>query len=555
MEMDARQKNSKMTYEEAIRTFRWSDVLNHLDWKDGDQVNLGESIIAHQNGQPDNTALQWLGAKEQIKHISYRELDEESARVANLLCQLGINKGDRVAAMMPRVPETFAVIIGILKLGAIYVPIFTGFGTDAVDYRLRKSGAKLLITHHEFRHRVPAVSEARILVLGVSGEAMQGDDIDLRSAINEQSKVFEARTTDRSDPAAIIYTSGSTGLPKGCVIAVNMLAAMWPYMRYCVDLQAKTDIFWPTGDPGWGYGLCCYLPALAAGAKILTVEQNPNPEMVIDILRKFEVTNLATTPTLLRGVMALGRDQVARHKLSIRAISSCGEPLNGEVVDFFKEVWGVMPMDHFGATEFGLPIGNLNAIDMTVKSGSMGLTSPGYRMAVVDGEGRELPAGETGLIGQRSTENSLYWLEYWEDQEASKALYRNGWTCTGDLARQDEDGYFWFEGRSDDMIKSSGYRISSFEVESMILKHPAVAEGAVIAKPDQLRGHIVKAYVVLKSGENGSDTIADEIVKLVRKKLGKHQYPREIEFVDSLPKTQTGKIQRFALRQRSNNGN
>jgi acetyl-CoA synthetase len=446
-----------------------------------------------------------------------------------------VRKGDRVATYLPRVPETFVAILGILRAGAVFVPIFTGFGPDGVRYRLQHSGAKVLCTHPEHRAQVPD---------GLVSHVVYPGDWD------DESATFTPVPCRRDEPMAIIYTSGSTGQPKGCVIAVNMLAAIWPYIRYGVELREKEDLFWPTGDPSWGYGLCCYLPAFAAGATVLSVQANPGAQQCLQILAKYRVTNLATTPTLLRSVMAMGEAEVARTAVAVRAISSCGEPLNSEVVEFFRRVWRATPMDHYGATEFSLPIGNYNAIDMEVKAGSMGLPCPGFSMAVVDGAGRELPIEEVGLVGQRSSEGNRYWLGYWNDEAGARELRHGDWVCTGDLARRDQDGYFWFEGRSNDMIKSSGYRIGPFEVESCILKHPGVAEAAVVGKPDSLKGEIVKAFVVLKSPAAASEALKGEIAELVKRDLGRHQYPREVEFIDELPKTQTGKIQRFILRGR-----
>jgi acetyl-CoA synthetase len=235
----------------------------------------------------------------------------------------------------------------------------------------------------------------------------------------------------------------------------------------------------------------------------------------------------------------------------LHALSSCGEPLNAKVVESFQQFWGITPMDQFGATEYAIPIGNFNAIPMTVKAGSMGRPFPGFRMAIVNEEGNELPAGETGFIGKKFDLDCLYWMNYWGDAAATRDLLRNGWIVTGDLGRCDLDGYFWFEGRAGDMIKSAGYRIGPFEVESALLKHPAVAEAAVVGKPDALRGEIVKAFVVLRPGTTGNDQLSQEIVKFVRDAVGGHQAPRIMEFVDALPKTETGKIQRFALRQRA----
>jgi acetyl-CoA synthetase len=246
--------------------------------------------------------------------------------------------------------------------------------------------------------------------------------------------------------------------------------------------------------------------------------------------------------------MALPAETLRRWPLRLRAASSCGEPLNGEVVTFFQRHWGVTVMDHYGSSEFGLPIGNCNALGMEVRPGSMGLPLPGHTMAIVGDDGREAPAGTVGQIALRPHPEGYYSLGYWGDTERTAAMHRSGWMTIGDLGRRDTDGYFWFEGRADDVIKSAGYRIGPFEVESAILHHAAVAEAAVVGAPDALRGQIVKAFVVLRGGYTPSAELRDEIVELVKTRVGRHQYPREIEFVSALPKTETGKIQRFLLR-------
>ncbi len=542
----------RQRYDQAASSFRWQDVIDELGWGGRESVNLAGTIVDRQarGARGDKIALIWIGPDGEEQRITYRALSESSSRFASLLARLGVRKGDRVATLMPRVPEAFTAILGILKAGAVFVPIFAGFGPDSVRFRLRHSGTMLLCTHHDHRDQVPDDAGARIVCVTPPGGAVRAGDIDFHAALKAEPDSFAPVPCRRDEPAAIIYTSGSTGQPKGCVIAVNLLAAIWPYIRYGADLREDTDLFWPTGDPGWGYGLCCYLPAFAAGATVLCVQRNPTATLCIEVLAQHGVTNLATTPTLLRSLMALGEAGIRNARTRVRVISSCGEPLNGEVVEFFRLVWGTTPMDHFGATEFALPIGNYNAIDMAVKPGSMGLPCPGYEMAVVDEAGRELAPGATGLMGRKSNADSLYWMRYWDDEPASKEARHGDWICTGDLARRDEDGYFWFEGRSNDIIKSAGYRIGPFEVESAILKHAGVAEAAVVGMPDAARGEIVKAFVVLKPGTERSDALADAIVERVKRDLGRHQYPRKIEFVDELPKTQTGKIQRFLLRAR-----
>jgi acetyl-CoA synthetase len=538
------------TYREALDAFRWNHVMDELGWSGRTTVNLAATIVdRHANG-PDGgrTALIWIGESGEVRRLSFRELSEQSARFANLLARIGVRKGDRVAGLMPRVPETLPVMLGVLKAGAIHVPIFTGFGRDAVRYRLQHSGARVLCTTDTQRPLVPDDMEIATICLARSDASAVPGDYDFAAELARESPTFAPVPCGRDEPAVIIYTSGSTGQPKGCAVATNLLAAVWPYVRYGLDLRPD-DVFWPTGDPGWGYGLCCYLPALAAGVTVVSVEATPRPEVLIAVLEAHAVSSLATTPTVLRSLMASELAASGSAHSVVRAISSCGEPLNGEVVEFFRRAWKATPMDHYGATEFGLPIGNHNGIAMEVKAGSMGLPAPGCVMAIVDEEGRELPPDEVGLIAQKQDADSRYWLRYWNDDAATAGLRRNGWACTGDLARRDRDGYFWFEGRSDDVIKSAGYRIGPFEIESAILRHPAVVEVAVVGRPDPLRGQIVKAFVVVKPGAERSTRLADEIASEVRTSLGRHQYPREIEFIDALPKTQTGKIQRFLLRQ------
>ena len=539
----------RANYTDATRSFDWAHVHEALGWQQREAVSLGTSIVDRHVGS-DRTALIVISRDGSEKRLSYRELSESSNRFANVLRRLGVKPGDRVAGLMPRGAEVMIAIIAALKVGAIYVPIFTGFGPDAVRYRLDHCSARILVTHQSVLQQVPSDVSARLIVAGPDVSAIPEGALAFDVAMAGESAEFAAVARDRDGPAALIYTSGSTGQPKGGAIAVNFLAAIWPYIVYGLDLQ-RDDILWPTGDPGWGYGFICYLGALAAGATVVSVEQNPTAELCLSILERYRVTNLATTPTLLRSLMTLDDAVLRAPRLRLHAVSSCGEPLNAKVVESFRRAWNITPMDHFGATEYALPIGNYNAIDMEVKAGSMGLPSPGYTMAIVDDQGNELPSGQIGYIGKKTGPDCRYWLSYWNDPEATRELVRNGWIVTGDLGRRDADGYFWFEGRADDMIKSAGYRIGPFEVESALLKHPAVAEAAVIGKPDALRGQIVKSFVVLRPGFAASEALSDDLVNLVKANVGRHQYPREIEYVTSLPKTETGKIQRFALRQRA----
>jgi len=534
------------TYAEAVRDFDWNSVLRELEWHDDQHINLGQTIIDRQPA--DRVALRWIGEDRSTASLTYGDLRSLSNKVANLLRSLGVGKGDRIAGILPRVPETIPVMLGAWKAGAVYVPIFTGFGVNALRFRLHNCEAKVVFTHHDYRGRVAgAAGTSVVTIAGLDGGGLEPGDIGFHAAIDKADDKFDPEPCSRGDPAVILYTSGSTGEPKGVTIASNFLAAIRPYLQFGLDLSAN-DTFWPTGDPGWGYGLVCYHVALSMGVPVLSFEATPTPQGFIEFLQEHSVSNVATVPTLLRGVMALGKEVLSGRDLRLRCISSCGEPLNSEVIRFFRETLDITPRDHFGSSENGLPLGNFNALDVEVKPGSMGLPMPGFEMAVVDDEGRELPSGQVGYLAQRPSEQGYYALGYWKDQRRTRQLFAHGWIRAGDLARRDDDGYFWFEGRADDVIKSSGYRIGPFEVESAILHHPAVAEAAIVGKPDPLKGYILKAYVTLRPGQVPGPRFVQEIQDTARRLVGDHAYPREVEVIGSMPKTESGKIQRFKLR-------
>jgi acetyl-CoA synthetase len=538
---------SRPTHRDACQAFRWEESARAMGVTADAPVNLGRAIVDRHAGS-GRAALRWFGKRGEARTYTFDELAQLTARFANVLRERGVGPGDRVAGFLPRIPEMLIAMIGTWKVGAVYVPIFTGFGTDAIEFRVLHSGARVLVTQWEQRGRLPEPLPDGVTVITVAGGAGGApDDVDFWRAMDGQPDVARLTDVRREDPAVLLYTSGSTGPPKGVKIAANFLVAIHPHLVHGADLRPD-DVFWPTGDPGWGYGLVCYMGALALGVPVLSHEATPAPEFCLARLRELGVTNLATTPTLLRGVMALGA--AAGGLPGMRSASSCGEPLNAEVVRFFHEHWGVTVRDQYGSSEFGLPIGNFATMEMVVKPGSMGLPLPGCAVAVVDDEGHAVGPDLVGHVGMKPHPEGYYSLGYWNDADRDREMYRGEWMTCGDLARRDAEGYFWFEGRADDVIKSAGYRIGPFEVESAILKHPAVVEAAVVGKPDALRGQIVKAYVVLKPGRAARGGLEAEIVDMVKTHVGRHQYPREIEFLDQLPKTETGKIQRFLLRGR-----
>ncbi|MBR0669613.1 acyl-CoA synthetase [Neoroseomonas soli] len=528
----------------------WAGIVGELGWTGRPAVNLAETLV-DRHATSARVALHWEGRDGTQRAFTFAELSEASARHADMLRSLGITAGDRVACILPRVPEAIVAMLGAFRIGAIHLPIFSGFGAEATARRVSDAGARVVVTHADVRARLPQIWPYPVTVVTVpraDGTGVPAGDVDHRAALAAASADVPPVLRLRTDPAVLLFTSGSTGPPKAVAIATNFPAAIWPAICYAGDLRSG-DVFWPTGDPGWGYGLVCYAVALAAGEAVHMWEANPTPETTLGFLARHRITVLGTVPTLLRGLMALGEGSVRRPDIAVRSIMSCGEPLNAECVTFFRRVWGVTPLDQFGSSEHGLPIGNRFVDRDAVRPGSMGKPLPGQRIAIVDEAGAVQPGGTPGLIATMPPPDGIYALGYWNNPEAEAALRRQGWIVTGDIGHEDADGYYWFEGRMDDVIKSAGYRVGPFEVESALLTHSAVAEAAVIGKPDAARGQLVKAFVVLKPGFADSQALREELVSAARREVGAHAFPREIEIVTDLPKTTTGKIQRFVLRQ------
>ncbi len=528
----------------------WAAIVEELGWTGRPTVNLAETLV-DRHAASGRVALHWEGRDGTQRAFTFAELSEASARHAGMLRSLGIGAGDRVACILPRVPEAIVALLGAFRIGAIHLPIFSGFGAEATARRIGDAGARVVVTHADARDRMPQAWPHPVTVVTVpraDGSGVQAGDVDHRAALAAAAVDVVPVPRFRTDPAVLLFTSGSTGPPKAVAIATNFPAAIWPAIRHAGDLRAG-DVFWPTGDPGWGYGLVCYAVALAAGEAVHMWEANPTPETALDFLARHRITMLSTVPTLLRGLMALGEDVVRHPAIAVRSIMSCGEPLNAECVTFFRRVWGVTPLDQFGSSEHGLPIGNRFVDRDMVRPGSMGKPLPGQRIAIVDEGGTVQPRGTSGLIATMPPPDATYALGYWNNPAAEALLRRQGWIVTGDIGHEDAEGYYWFEGRMDDVIKSAGYRVGPFEVESALLTHPAVAEAAVVGKPDAARGQVIKAFVVLKPDFADSQALREELVATVRREVGAHAFPREIEVVTDLPKTTTGKIQRFVLRQ------
>ncbi|WP_248909799.1 acyl-CoA synthetase [Halocatena marina] len=536
-------------YDTACKDITWGDIYAEADWDAPDSLNIAHEVCdRHAGATPDRVALHYAGVDGEREELTFEELAEQSNRFANVLTA-HTDPGDRVFSYMPRVPEHYVAMIGTLKAGAVWGSVNERFGPDGIAYRLSDCDASVVVTTDDNRATIASAlkdvpSVEQVIVIGGGHE----DDIDYHEAVAAADETFETVRTSGDDNALLYYTSGTTGPAKGVLHKHRWVAGVAATQRFAVDLQ-DDDLYWSTADLGWLTGPINTLGAWFWGSRLFTYEGEFDPEMWTALIDEFPISVLFSVPTAYRMLrereeMLEDIDSDLRHALSI------GEPLSAGVVEWGEEVLGVTILDTYGQTETGNMIIN-NYPTMEVRPGSMGKPLPDITATVVDPEtGEELAPGETGVIAQKG-DYPCFFAGYWEQPEKTEDCFvgeDDRWYLSGDLGHLDEDGYFWFEGRADDVILSAGYRIGPFEVESSLGEHPAVAEGAVVPKPDEQRGNIVKAYVVLSDGHDPSTDLKEDIKQHVREELAAHEYPREIEFRDELPKTVTGKIRRTELR-------
>lgn len=495
----------------------------------------------------DAVALDWIDIGGQHHRFTFAQMQALSARVANLLVAQGVKPGDVVAGLLPRTPELIATILGTWRAGAVYQPLFTAFGPKAIEHRLRMSDARLVVTNVANREKLDEIADCpAVATVREPGDTLPAHDIDFRAALDAQSDTFEPVLRKGSDLFMMMSTSGTTGLPKGVPVPLYALLAFGAYTRDAVDLCAG-DRFWNIADPGWAYGLYYAITGpLVLGHATTLYEGSFTVDSTYDVIERLGITSLAGSPTAYRMLMAAGPEAAARVKGKLRVVSSAGEPLNPEVVRWFDAVLGAPIYDHYGQTELGMVVNNHHGLSHVVHVGSAGFAMPGYRVAVLDEAGRELGPGEPGNLAIDIARSPLLWFRgYWQQDTPAIA---GGYYRTGDNVELEPDGTVSFIGRADDVITSSGYRIGPFDVESALIEHPAVSEAAVIGVPDPERTEIVKAFVVLSKGFDGTPELAEELSLHVKRRLSAHAYPRAIDFVDALPKTPSGKIQRFVLR-------
>jgi acetyl-CoA synthetase len=476
----------------------------------------------------------WESFDGSYRELTWGELQDLANQAAHTLVAHGIERGDRVATVLPASPETAAVFFGVWKLGAILLSLSVLYGDDGIRHRLADSDAKLLVTDEANAGRFGHDWAPERLILGHDT---------LAAASTEKVAV----DTSADDPAQLYYTSGTTGLAKGIVHAHRYLLAHEEF-TYCHEVQ-DGERFHGMGEWAWAAGIAPLLGPWRLGAVqcVYRREAGFDPHRQLDFLSRHRVTNVFTTPTAMRSMMAID-DAGTRYPQRFRRVCSAGEPLNPEAIRWFREQYGVTVLDYYGLTESYPLVANYPFLE--VREGSMGKPMPGWDVAILDEDEQPVVRGERGEICLRARSNPHYPLGYWNNPEASEETFGGEWFHTKDAARQDEDGYVWYEGRADDVIIAAGYRIGPFEVESACLEHPAVREAAAVASPDELRGHVVKAFIVLAEGHEGSDELGDEIKAFVRERLSAYAYPRRVEFVPELPKTLTGKIRRIELRER-----
>jgi acetyl-CoA synthetase len=532
---------SGQTYDEVYRGFRW---------KIPEYYNLGVDICDKWANQRYRLALIYESEKGRVEKFTFWDLMRLSNRLANGLKALKINQGDRIGILLPQCPETAITHIASYKIGAIAIPLFTLFGLDALEYRLANSAAKAIVTDAANLPKIMKIwgNLPQLQTVLVTGGDLPEGVLDYWKVVEKGSSGFQPVRSKADDPALIIYTSGTTGPPKGALHPQRVLLGHLPGVEFPHNFFPKEDdFFWTPADWAWIGGLIDVLfPSWYHGIPVLAHRAKKfDPEEAFHIIAKYGIRNAFMPPTALK-LMRQVKDPKQRHNFSMRSIGSGGETLGEELLEWGKKVMGLTINEFYGQTECNLIVGCCAEI-MEIRPGSMGRAIPGHIVEVVDEQGNLTPPGTVGEIAVKRPDPVMF-LEYWQNSDATHKKFIGDWMLTGDLAKKDADGYFWFNGRKDDVITSAGYRIGPAEIEDCLMKHPAVAMVAVVGSPDEVRTEIVKAFVVLKTGTNAESELKQDIQKYVKVRLAAHEYPREIEFVNELPMTATGKIMRRELK-------
>jgi acetyl-CoA synthetase len=542
-------------YQKLRDEFKWEDLSAELDWFDADHINIAHiAVDTHlKTDRRDKKALIWESQKGEVEEYTFADLSRLSNKFANVLIkEIGVNKGDRIFFFMERIPEIFIGILGALKAGAVIGPLFSAFGPDAVKDRLVDSRARVLVTSPALKKKVAEIFPdlphlEKIVIVNRGNVEIESDDLSYESAMEWASEDFETVSTSKDDYAIMHYTSGTTGKPKGAVHAHQAVVGHYATAKYVLDLQPD-DIYWCTADPGWvtgtSYGM---FGPWSNGITQVVYEGAFSARRWYGFLEKWQVTVWYTAPTAIRMIMRAGDDLPGQFNLdSLRHMCSVGEPLNPEAIMWGQRVLNKLFHDNWWQTETGsIMIANYPVQD--IKPGSMGRPFPGITPGIINDEFDELPVGQEGNLALRTPWPSMF-RTYWEKENVYQSRFRKGWYITGDRAWMDDEGYFNFVSRADDVINTAGHLVGPFEVESVLMEHPAVAEAGVIGKPDPIAMEIVKAFVSLKEGLQPDEELRDDIMKFAMKRLSMGAAPREIDFIVSLPKTRSGKIMRRLLK-------
>lgn len=515
------------------------------------EYNFAFDTIERWAAQPDKLAMIWIGQHGEERRITYMQFAERSSQIANALSKLGIQKGERVMVMLPRIPEWWETMLGLLKLGAVPVPGTVQLTSKDLIYRTQASQAVAIITDQagseKFDVNLSDVPTMRHMIV-VDHE--RNGWINFGHIVNRESVHYARHHTLATDPCLIYFTSGTVGYPKMVLHNQAYPLAHTITGKYWLDLQ-PTDLHYNASDTGWAKAAWSsfFAPWLMGAALFVHDARGKfNQLELLDQMVKYPISTFCAPPTVYR---VLVQEDLSRYSFAaLRHCVGAGEPLNPEVIETWQKATGITIRDGYGQTETVLVCGNF--LPFPVKAGSMGKPSPGYTITILDQNGDELPPNKEGDIAIKITPATPPGLfqGYYGNEEATEKTRKKGWYLTGDRAYTDEDGYYWFVGRADDVIISAGYRIGPFEVESALIEHPAVMEAAVVASPDETRGEIVKAFVVLAPGIEPSDLLVEELQEYAKSVTAPYKYPREIEFVTELPKTVSGKIRRVELRER-----
>jgi acetyl-CoA synthetase len=541
-------------YAELYENFRWHVPV----W-----FNLAEACCGRwARDTPQAVAILHDHESGRAASHSFGELQQAANRLAQALQRLGVRAGDRVAIVMPQRFETAVAHIAVYQLGAIAMPLSMLFGPEALEYRLNDSGTGVAIVDESAIANLLAARAAcpgLRCVLSVGGASGRGD-VDWAAALSVEADRFTAVKTRADDAAVLIYTSGTTGPPKGALIPHRALIGNLSGFVCSQNWFPQDDaVFWSPADWAWTGGLMdALLPTLYFGRPIVAWQGRFSPQLAFELMQRHRVTHTFLFPTALKAMMKAYPQPRREFRLGLRAVMSAGEAVGDAVFDYCARELGITVNEMFGQTEINYIVGN-SAQRWPARPGSMGRAYPGHRVAVIDDEGRECPRGTPGDVAVHRRDihghpDPVFFLGYWRNEEATRRKFTgpldDSWCRTGDTAVMDEDGYLWYQGRSDDVFKAAGYRIGPSEIENCLVKHPAVANAAVVPKPDAERGALVKAYVVLAPGATGDDALVEALQQHVRGKLAPYEYPKEIEFIDALPMTTTGKVQRRVLRLR-----